>query len=61
MPQRYVPDAGDVVWLNLTPQAGREQARAKTIALIGREKPPKPDEAGHPLNDSFSPRRGASG
>ena len=23
---RYVPDAGDVVWLNFTPQAGHEQA-----------------------------------
>jgi mRNA interferase MazF len=24
--QRYVPDAGDIVWLNFTPQAGHEQA-----------------------------------
>ncbi len=23
---RYVPDAGDIVWLNFTPQAGHEQA-----------------------------------
>lgn len=23
---RYVPDAGDIVWMNLTPQAGHEQA-----------------------------------
>ena len=23
---RYVPEAGDVVWLNFTPQAGHEQA-----------------------------------
>ena len=26
MPPRYVPDAGDIVWLNLDPQAGHEQA-----------------------------------
>jgi mRNA interferase MazF len=25
MPRRYVPDAGDIVWLNFTPQAGHEQ------------------------------------
>lgn len=24
--KRYVPDRGDVVWLNFTPQAGHEQA-----------------------------------
>ena len=23
---RYVPEAGDIVWLNFTPQAGHEQA-----------------------------------
>jgi mRNA interferase MazF len=26
MARRYVPDAGDIVWLNFTPQAGHEQA-----------------------------------
>ena len=26
MARRYVPDAGDILWLNLTPQAGHEQA-----------------------------------
>jgi mRNA interferase MazF len=26
MPRRYVPDAGDIVWLNFTPQAGHERA-----------------------------------
>jgi mRNA interferase MazF len=26
MSRHYVPDSGDVVWLNFTPQAGREQA-----------------------------------
>jgi mRNA interferase MazF len=26
MPRGYVPDAGDIVWLNFAPQAGHEQA-----------------------------------
>ncbi len=26
MVKRYVPERGDVVWLNFTPQAGHEQA-----------------------------------
>jgi len=26
MAGRYVPDSGDIVWLNFTPQAGHEQA-----------------------------------
>jgi|SRR5712671_4326432 len=26
MARQYVPDAGDIVWLEFTPQAGREQA-----------------------------------
>lgn len=26
MPKRHVPDTGDIVWLNFTPQAGHEQA-----------------------------------
>ena len=26
MARRYVPDAGDIVWLNFTPQAGHEQS-----------------------------------
>jgi mRNA interferase MazF len=26
VPRQYVPDAGDIVWLNFTPHAGREQA-----------------------------------
>jgi len=30
---KYVPDRGDVVWLNFTPQAGHEQ-RGKRPALI---------------------------
>ncbi len=26
MARRYLPDAGDIVWLQFTPQAGHEQA-----------------------------------
>ena len=26
MARQYVPDAGDIVWLDFTPQAGRQQA-----------------------------------
>ena len=26
MPRRFVPDAGDIVWLEFSPQAGHEQA-----------------------------------
>ena len=31
--QRYIPDRGDLVWLNFTPQTGHEQ-RGKRPALI---------------------------
>ena len=34
MPQRYVPDAGDVVWLNFTPQAGHEQAGRRPALVL---------------------------
>jgi mRNA interferase MazF len=30
---RYVPEAGDIVWLNFTPQAGHEQAGHR-LALV---------------------------
>lgn len=30
---RHVPDAGDIVWLNFTPQAGHEQAGHR-LALV---------------------------
>ena len=33
MALRYVPDAGDIVWLNFSPQAGHEQA-GKRLALV---------------------------
>jgi mRNA interferase MazF len=31
---RYVPEAGDIVWLNFTPQAGREQAGHRPALVI---------------------------
>jgi mRNA interferase MazF len=30
----YVPDAGDVVWLNFTPQAGHEQAGHRPALVL---------------------------
>lgn len=32
--QSYVPDRGDVVWINLDPQAGREQAGRRTCLVL---------------------------
>jgi mRNA interferase MazF len=34
MSQRYVPDAGDIVWLNFTPQAGHEQAGHRPALVL---------------------------
>lgn len=34
MARRYVPDAGDVVWLNFTPQAGHEQAGHRPALVL---------------------------
>lgn len=34
MPQRYVPGAGDIVWLNFTPQAGHEQAGRRPALVL---------------------------
>jgi mRNA interferase MazF len=31
---RYVPEAGDVVWLNFTPQAGHEQAGHRPALVL---------------------------
>ena len=30
----YVPEAGDIVWLQLTPQAGHEQAGHRPVVVI---------------------------
>jgi mRNA interferase MazF len=30
----YVPDAGDIVWLNFDPQAGREQSRRRPALVL---------------------------
>ena len=34
MRQQYVPDAGDVVWLDFTPQAGREQGGHRPALVL---------------------------
>ena len=31
---RFVPDAGDIVWLNFTPQAGHEQAGHRPALVL---------------------------
>lgn len=34
MPRAYVPDAGDIVWLEFDPQAGHEQAGHRPALVI---------------------------
>jgi len=34
MPSRYVPEAGDIVWLSFDPQAGREQAGHRPAVVL---------------------------
>jgi mRNA interferase MazF len=34
MAPRYVPEAGDIVWLNFTPQAGHEQAGHRPALVL---------------------------
>ncbi len=34
MSKTYTPDAGDIVWLNFTPQAGHEQAGHRPALVI---------------------------
>ena len=34
MAPRYVPDAGDIVWLNFSPQSGREQAGHRPAVVL---------------------------
>lgn len=34
MPSRYVPDVGDIVWINFKPQSGHEQARHRPAVVL---------------------------
>ena len=34
MSRSYIPDAGDVVWISLSPQAGREQAGHRPAVVL---------------------------
>jgi mRNA interferase MazF len=34
MPPAYVPDAGDIVWINFDPQAGHEQAGRRPAVVL---------------------------
>jgi mRNA interferase MazF len=34
MPPRYVPDAGDIVWISFDPQAGHEQAGHRPAVVL---------------------------
>ena len=34
MAQAYLPDRGDIVWLDFTPQAGREQAGRRPALVV---------------------------
>ena len=34
MPSRYVPDVGEIVWIDFTPQAGHEQAGHRPAVVL---------------------------
>lgn len=34
MPRKYIPDAGDIVWLQFNPQAGYEQADHRAALVL---------------------------
>jgi len=34
VPRRYLPEAGDIVWLSFTPQAGHEQAGHRPALVV---------------------------
>jgi mRNA interferase MazF len=34
MPRRYIPEAGDIVWLHFDPQAGHEQAGHRPAMVV---------------------------
>ncbi|HCK99508.1 MAG TPA: endoribonuclease MazF [Candidatus Marinimicrobia bacterium] len=38
MTERYVPDRGDIVWLNFTPQSGHEQAGKRPVIVVSPKK-----------------------
>jgi mRNA interferase MazF len=33
-PRRYIPDEGDIAWLNLNPRTGREQAGHRPVLVL---------------------------
>ena len=33
---RYVPEAGDIVWLDFTPQAGHEKAGHRSALVLSK-------------------------
>ncbi len=36
-PASYVPDLGEIVWINMNPQAGREQAGRRPAMVLSRK------------------------
>ncbi len=38
MADKYVPDRGDVIWINLNPQAGHEQAGRRPVIVLSPAK-----------------------
>lgn len=34
MPSTYIPERGDVVWMDLNPQAGREQSGRRPVVVL---------------------------
>jgi mRNA interferase MazF len=72
MVKRYVPERGDVVWLNFTPQAGHEQAGHRPALVLSRASyngktglmlccPITSQIKGYPFEVTLSAGAGASG
>lgn len=72
MVTRYVPDRGDVVWLNFTPQAGHEQRGNRPALVLSPSTyngktglllccPITSREKGYPFEVQLDPRSGADG
>ncbi len=38
MPDNYVPDRGDVIWINLNPQSGHEQSGRRPVVVLSPAK-----------------------